>query len=143
MIHLALPKKFTPQFEIVSCFFEFNNKILLLHRCSHKPQGDTWGVPAGKVDPNESLQQAIIREVFQETGCQVSSNNLNYFQKVFVKYPKYDFIYHMYHTIITKKPSVKINSNEHQNFKWTNPNLALKMNLIRDEDVCIKLFYKI
>ena len=142
MIYLRLPKEFIPQFEVVSCFFEFNDEILLLHRCSHKPEGDTWGIPAGKIEPNETPQQAIVREVFQETGCQVFSNHLNYFQKIFVKYPKYDFIYHIYHTVLEEKPSVRINSNEHQNFRWANPDSALKMNLIRDEDVCIKLFYK-
>lgn len=143
MIYLMLPEKFVPQFEIVSCFFEFSGEILLLRRCSHKPEGDTWGVPAGKVDSNETPQQAIVRELLQETGCEVSSGNLSYFRKIFVKYPEYDFVYHIYHVVLEEKPSVRINSNEHQDFRWANPDLALKMNLIRDGDACIKLFYKI
>ena len=50
MLYKEKPENFTPKFEVVSCFVEYNNKILLLLRQDHKPEPNTYGVPAGKVD---------------------------------------------------------------------------------------------
>ncbi len=35
-------ENFTPKFEVVSCFVEYKNEILLLLRQDHKPQHNTW-----------------------------------------------------------------------------------------------------
>ncbi len=50
MISRNKPENFTPKFEVVSCFVEYNDEILLLLRQDHKPEGNTYGVPAGKID---------------------------------------------------------------------------------------------
>ena len=34
----------------------------------HRPQYDDWSLPKGKVDPDESEEQAALREVEEETG---------------------------------------------------------------------------
>ena len=57
MIYGSKPKQFNPLFEVVSCFVEHNGEIILLHRQSQKPEGDTWGVPAGKVGEEENPQK--------------------------------------------------------------------------------------
>lgn len=42
-------------------------RFLLVQR-AHEPQAGLWTVPGGKVEPGESLQQAVIREIGEETG---------------------------------------------------------------------------
>ena len=143
MIFRTKPKGFNSRFDIVSCFCEANGEILLLHRNSSKPQGLTWGVPAGKVDDGEDISKAILREILEETGIRLDLKKLKYFDKVFVRYPDYDFVYHIFYTKFTKKPKVSINGSEHDNFKWVRPKEALKMPLIQDLDACIRLFYEI
>ena len=84
MIYKERPQNFNPKFEVVSCFVEYNGEILLLHRQDHKPEGNTWGVPAGKVDDGENLLESMVREIKEETGFLLPSSQLSYFEKVFV-----------------------------------------------------------
>ncbi len=143
MMHLKEPDKFNPKFEVVSCFVECKNKILLLHRQDHKRQGNTWGVPAGKVDLGEEIQDAMVRELFEETGIKVKSQKIKYNSKHFVRYLDYDFIYHIFHLPVKEIPEVIIRPEEHKSYTWQTPQEALLMNLIQDLDSCIKLFYKL
>jgi mutator protein MutT len=138
MIYLEKPTDFNLRFEIVSCFCEYSGKIVLLQRHDHKSEGNTWGVPAGKLDENETLKQAIKRELEEETG--IKAKKLKYFRKVFVRYPDYDYVYHIF-SMKAVDGKVTINDKEHKNFTWIEPENALKMNLIQDLDGCIKLFY--
>lgn len=141
MVFKKIPKNFNSKFEIVSCFCELDGKILLLHRQDHKPQGDTWGVPAGKRDNDETLFQAIIREIREETGIELSCQEVEYYKKVFVRYANYDFIYHIFHVELKTPIKVILNKNEHKNFQWLTPQQALEINLIEDLEVCIEIFY--
>jgi 8-oxo-dGTP pyrophosphatase MutT (NUDIX family) len=143
MIYKEKPQSFDPKFDVISCFVEYNGEILLLHRQDHKPEGNTWGVPAGKVDAGENILEAMTREIQEETGFVLPSQQLSYFGKVFVKYPTYDFVYHIYHTKLEQKQKVVINHAEHKDFKWISPENALNMSLIQDLDACIKLFYEL
>ena len=142
MIYLEKPENFNPKFEVVSCFFEQEGKFLLLHRLDSKPQGDTWGVPAGKVEEGESSINAICREIMEETGY----GNFDILPKltniIFVKYPDYDFVYYIYGLTIEKDYFIKIDPNAHKGFRWVNKEEALKMNLIQDLDACMNLYFK-
>ena len=128
---------------MVSCFLEYNHKILLLKRQSHKPQPNTYGVPAGKVDKNESKENAILRELFEETGIKLSNKDIKFYKTKFVKYKDYHFVYHIYHCKLNYMPEIKINNEEHKEFLWETPYNSLKLNLIEDGDHCIKDYYKI
>ena len=141
MISKNKPENFMPKFEVVSCFVEYKNEILLLLRQDHKPQPNTYGVPAGKIDPGENALQAIQREGKEET--QIDLEGAIHFDKLFVRYPEYDFTYHIFHKKFDIQPTVIINPNEHKQYIRETPKQALDMDLIQDLDECIKVFYKI
>ncbi len=44
-----------------------NKKILLVQRAA-PPAAGMWAVPGGKVHPGEGLQEALEREILEETG---------------------------------------------------------------------------
>ena len=41
-------------------------RVLLVHR----PRYDDWSFPKGKLDPGETIEEAALREVLEETGIQ-------------------------------------------------------------------------
>lgn len=142
MIYQKKPENFNPKFEIVGCFLEYQDKILLLHRQDNTSQGNTWGIPGGKIEKGETPIDAAIREASEEAGFHIPG--FIDCGIVYIKYPTYDYIYHMFKGKLSSDqlPSdVKINFKEHKGFTWVTPQDALKMDLMLDEDPCIRLVY--
>lgn len=55
----------------VAAIVEFSNGKILLVRRSTPPFKDYWALPGGKVDAGETVEQAVVREVKEETGLDV------------------------------------------------------------------------
>lgn len=132
---------FNKKFDVVSAFIDHKGETLLLHRQENKPQGNKWAMVAGKVDKGEDLVGALIREVDEEIGVKVTKEQCQYFEGYYVRYPDFDFMYHVYHIPLSEKPLLNINLEEHTDHQWIAPKKALKLDLIEDEDSCIKWFY--
>jgi 8-oxo-dGTP diphosphatase len=49
---------------------------LLLVRRGHEPEAGTWAFPGGHVEAGETLAQAVVREVAEETGLLVACGHL-------------------------------------------------------------------
>lgn len=141
MIYKQPPENFAPKFEVVSCFIESEGEVLFLLRQDYKDEGNKWGVPAGKIDDKETAREAVVREIQEETGILLPENQVAYFNKVYVRSPQYDFVYHMFSFQIPSRPDIVLRSQEHKEFSWVLPQKALEMPLVLDEDDCIKLFY--
>lgn len=52
-----------------------NHEILLIKRAPHLVNGDKYALPGGYLDRDETAQQAVVREVLEETGysCTIES----------------------------------------------------------------------
>lgn len=55
---------------IVGVVAEKDGKILLMQEAGAKARGK-WNLPAGHLDPNETLEEGATREAMEETGCHV------------------------------------------------------------------------
>ncbi|HEY5236727.1 MAG TPA: NUDIX hydrolase [Rhabdochlamydiaceae bacterium] len=143
-VYLEKPADFNPKAEIVGCcYLHYQDKILLLHRQDFKSEGNRWGIPGGKLNKGEPLIDAIIREVFEETGYHLEREKVHHIGKLYIKVPNFDFEYLMiqYQLPIEHPSDVKINFKEHKGFTWVTPKDALKMDLITDEDICIEICF--
>ena len=55
---------------IVAAIIEKDGKFLLVQEAEEKCRGK-WCIPAGNLDPNETIFEGVEREVFEECGCKV------------------------------------------------------------------------
>lgn len=56
--------------------FVYNNKILLVHPCGEK-WTKSFSYPKGRIDKEESIKEAAVREVFEEIGIKFDGDLLN------------------------------------------------------------------
>jgi 8-oxo-dGTP diphosphatase len=49
---------------------------LLLIRRGHEPGAGLWSLPGGQIEPGETDQQALAREILEETGLRVACGPL-------------------------------------------------------------------
>ena len=87
------------------------DEILFLLR-KKKPFG--WSLPGGKVNDGETLEQAIIREIMEETGISVSTSIL--FSHIGMSITGDEV--GIYTTTLDETPIVKISKNEHLSSRW-------------------------
>lgn len=142
MVYRIRPVGFIPKFEVVSCFVLVGPEFLALRRHPAKPEPNTWGVPAGKVDPGESIEAAIRRELHEKTGSRPPWPPI-FRQRLFVRYPEYDFVYHVFQLTLRRKISVVLNPVEHQESRWVSPRDALELALVREMDWVVRDFFGI
>ncbi|MBS0607402.1 MAG: NUDIX hydrolase [Verrucomicrobia bacterium] len=135
------PKNFSSKMEVSICFIKDGDRVLFLKRQFNKPEGNTWGIPGGKLDPGETAKKAVIREVSEETGIELDGSQVRYFGKVYAKGEANDVILHVFETTVKETPDVTINPVEHQDYLWVTLDDSLQLPLISGEEECIELFY--
>lgn len=57
----------------VAVIVNAKQEVLLALRQSHQHQGNLWEFPGGKVDSNESVYDALVREAIEELGIIITA----------------------------------------------------------------------
>lgn len=82
-----------------------------------------WDIPGGRIDPAESLSDALRREVFEEVGMQITSvPALLTAQDIFVPHKELHVVRLTY--VATAVGDIKLSA-EHQEFIWLTRDEAL------------------
>jgi 8-oxo-dGTP diphosphatase len=135
------PAHFAPRVEVAGCYCEHRNLFLLLKRSAHKSYGNTWGIPGGKLESGESPLDAIIREMEEETALILHPSQLSYIDKVYIRKPEVDFIFHLFRYPFDSLPSIVLNE-EHEEFRWVSLEQALTLPLLPGADECLFFVYR-
>lgn len=138
ILQVSAPVNFSPKMSIVLCYIECKGKILFLQTHQAKWQGMTWSVPGGKIEPNETAEAAVIREVFEETAIRINPKDLISKGSFFARNSKIDFLVTLFRVCFDEKiPEVILNPAEHIKFVWVTPSEALKLPLMEGADDCL------
>ena len=64
-----------PRIPCVGAIITVGGRILLIRR-GHEPEAGRWSLPGGRIEAGESDEQALVREVREETGLEVAPGPL-------------------------------------------------------------------
>ena len=56
-----------------AAIFDNRGRVLISRRPAHLHQGDLWEFPGGKLEPGESVESALHRELYEELGIHVQA----------------------------------------------------------------------
>lgn len=90
-----------------------NGKILITQRNLKKAQGGLWEFPGGKIEPNETKENAIVREIKEELDIDIQVED--YLSEKVFNYPEKDI---NLIALECKKVSGDIKLLEHEDYKW-------------------------
>jgi len=98
------------------CYIERNGKVLLQLKAAHKFGGSRWNGPGGKLEEQEEPEEAIIREVREETGLVIENPRFHGIMVLVFGVPEYyRLTAHIYTAhAFTGKPS----GNEEGRLRW-------------------------
>ena len=81
----------------------YTDKFLVAKRHMHQHQGGKWEFIGGKIDANESAKQALMREVNEEIGLSLNTDQLVFMGKVYHDYQDKKVYLYTYEVYLTKK----------------------------------------
>jgi ADP-ribose pyrophosphatase YjhB (NUDIX family) len=55
--------------------FDAQGRLLMIQR-GHDPGAGLWSIPGGRIEPGETDEQAVVRELLEETNLQVMVGTL-------------------------------------------------------------------
>ena len=95
-----------------------DGRILLAQRPAGKPLAGLWEFPGGKVNPGETPEMALIRELSEELGIDVAASCLAPFTFASYTYPDFHLLMPLY---ICRKWSGIPTAREGQRLSWVRP----------------------
>ncbi len=116
----------------VNLCYVINNRDEILLQYKRKGFGvGKWNGPGGKVEPGETLEQATVREVKEETGLDIKNlKKMAELEFYFINKAEWNQIAHVY---ITRDFNGSIIDSEEGKLKWFNIN-EIPYNEMWDDD---------
>ncbi len=90
-------------------------KLLVVKRTKRVLWPNLWEIPGGRVEGNESDEEALIREFEEETGLEITI--IKKYNEFYYKYADKDSVESDF-IIQADSFAVKIDPNEHTEYRW-------------------------
>ena len=101
---------------VVACaLVDRDNRVLIAQRPAHKEMGGLWEFPGGKIEPGETPEQAIRRELEEELGVQTREACLAPLAFASHSYESFHLLMPFF---ICRKWSGQPRALEHQALRW-------------------------
>ena len=99
--------------DVVAAIIKKGNLYLVTQRNKDKYMGLKWEFPGGKVEANETLQEALTREIYEELNI-----NINVYEKIAEERYKDSEINIVLHYFLCSIKDGVISLNEHEAMQW-------------------------
>lgn len=99
--------------EVVCAVIKKNDKIFCVQRGSKGECAFKWEFPGGKIEPGETKEEALIREIKEELDCLIKINK--HFISIEHEYNTFFVTLHVYLCELINKEPILI---EHHSCKW-------------------------
>lgn len=107
-------------YSVVTCFIEYEGKVLLLKRNKKDLQFGLWGIPGGKLDGSESPKEGLAREIEEELGLSINQNSFTLLGSSPMRNDcDGSYLLYLFHAALETLPEIKINLKEHSEYTWT------------------------
>lgn len=110
------------QIRVLAAAIRRGDAYLVCQRPPHKRHGGLWEFPGGKVEPGESDQAALARELQEELGLELTSLGAELFAR---SDPGSDFHIVFVAAVVTGSPV----PHEHTALRWATPAEAAQLPL--------------
>lgn len=102
--------------EVVAALIWDGDRFMICQRPAHKARGLLWEFVGGKVEPGETLEEALIRECWEELAVTLSVGES--FVQVLHNYPDITVRLTLFHAVIAAGEPQKL---EHNDIRWITP----------------------
>ena len=102
--------------DVVAALIWKENRFLICQRPAHKARGLLWEFVGGKVEPGESMKDALIRECREELDITVGVQDI--FTQVIHEYPDILIRLTLFHCTMEEGTPKLL---EHEDLKWITP----------------------
>ena len=99
--------------DVVAAIIKNENTYLIVQRNRDKYLGLKWEFPGGKIEPNESFQEALLREIYEELNI-----DINIHEKLAEEKYKDSEINIVLHYFLCSIKDGTIKLNEHEAMSW-------------------------
>lgn len=99
--------------EVVAAVIQKENKVLATRRNYGEFQG-MWEFPGGKIENDETREQALKREILEELNIQIDIDH--FFTTIEYDYPQFHLVMHCYLCHLPEHEHLTLNV--HDQIKW-------------------------
>ena len=103
---------------VAAAIFDASGRVLIAERPPGKALSGLWEFPGGKIEPGESPEQALIRELREELGIEVKAACLAPLTFASHSYDDFHLLMPLY---ICRKWQGFVQAREGQGLKWVSP----------------------
>lgn len=99
-----------------------HGQILVLRRHPQDPEGATWGLVGGKIEPGESKEAAAIRETYEEIGHAIDAHTMQFLKTYHWDRDDLDITFEVFKLLSPSNDiTLEIEQNEHTEYMWATP----------------------
>ena len=121
--------------EVVAAIIRKDNRIFATQR-GYGPWKDWWEFPGGKMEPGETPEEALVREIEEELSTQISVDKFLY--TVDYDYPQFHLTMHCYMCSLLTDA---LHLNEHEAARWLGVDELRTVNWLPADEVLLPMIF--